>query len=93
MSGIVYGYTIPNNNAGTYQYVGETHVRHAERNYQHAYTDKSSAVYKHSHANNYIADPSFFTILAKGYHKWLDRKICEALYIKDHKPFLNKQKN
>ena len=37
--------------------------------------------------------PSNFTILANGYHNWLDRRLCEALFVRDHKPFLNKQKN
>ena len=58
---------------------------------QHAFRDVNSAIYKHSHSENYIAEASNFVVLDKGYHNWKDRKICEALYIKDHKPILNKQ--
>ena len=61
--------------------------------YQHAHTDKNSAVYLHSHEHEYNAEPSNFSILAKGYPKWKDRKICEALFVKDHKPFLNRRKD
>ena len=63
------------------------------RMYQYAYTDKQSAIYKHSREGNYAVDPSNFQILAKGYQNWKDRKICEALFVKDYKPFLNKQKD
>ena len=78
---------------GTYQYVGETSVRFETRCYQHAYTDKKSSIYKHSHEHNYLAAPSYFSVLANGYDKWLDRKLCEALFVKDYKPVLNAQKN
>ena len=47
-----------------FRYVGLTKVRHETRTYQH---DKNSAVYRHSHEQNYTVDPSNFTILAKGY--------------------------
>ena len=76
-----------------YHYIGETAVRHETRMYEHAYTDKASAIYKHSHENNYVASASNFNILASGYHNTLDRKLCEALFVKDYKPFLNAQKN
>ena len=92
MSDIVYGFNVPILENNINHYIGETKVRNENRMYQHAYTDKISAVYQHSHENNYIAEPPNFGILAKGYPNCKDRKICEALFVKDHKPFLNKQK-
>ena len=92
LSGIIYGFNVPVLDDDKYHYIGETKVRHETRMYQHTYSDKNSAVYQHSHEQNYIADTSNFTILAKGYPNWIDRRICEALFVKDHKPFLNRQK-
>ena len=92
LSGIIYGFNVPVLDDDKYHYIGETKVRHETRMYQHTYIDKTSAVYQHSHEQNYIADSSNFTILAKGYPNWIDRRICEALFVKDHKPFLNRQK-
>ena len=93
MSGVVYGFNVPNLESNVFHYIGETKVRHETRMHQHAYTDKQSAIYKHSREENYAVDPSNFQILAKGYQNWKDRKICEALFVKDYKPFLNKQKD
>ena len=92
-SDLVYGYHVPGKETESYHYIGETSVRHETRVYQHGYTDKKSAIYKHSHEHDYVAAPSNFSILASGYHKWFDRKLCEALFVRDHKPFLNIQKN
>ena len=93
LSGIVYGFNVPIFENDVNHYIGETKVRHETWMYQHAYTDSKSAIFRHSHDNNYTADPSNFTILAKGYVNWKDRKICEALFVKDQKPILNKQKD
>ena len=76
LSGIVYGFNVPGMEANRNHYIGETNVRHETRMYQHAFTDKESAIYKHSQNCNYTAPPSKFSILAKGYHIWKDRKIC-----------------
>ena len=92
-SALVYGYNIPGIETNSYDYIGQSSVRHETRMYEHAYTDKSSSIYKHSQEYNYTASPINFSILAKGYHSWLDRRICESLFVKDYKPFLNKQKN
>ena len=92
-SDLVYGYNVPGIEASSYDYIGQSSVRHETRMYEHAYTDKSSSIYKHSQEYNYTASPFNFSILAKGYHGWLDRRICESLFVKDYKPFLNKQKN
>ena len=92
-SNIVYGYQVPNMETVSYHYIGECKVRHETRMYEHAKTDKNSAIYKHSQEHNYVASPSNFSILANGYHNWLDRRLCEALFVRDYKPFLNRQKN
>ena len=92
LSGIVYGFNVPQMEVNVIHYVGETNVRNETRMYQHTFTDKESAIYQHSQQYNYTALPSNFSILAKGYPKWKDRKICEALFVRDHKPFLNRQK-
>ena len=92
-SDLVYGYHIPGKETESYHYVGETKVRHESRIHEHGYTDKASAIYQHSHQHNYVVSPSNFNILARGYHNWFDRRLCEALFVKDYKPFLNKQKN
>ena len=92
-SDIVYGYQVPTMETDSYHYIGECKVRHETRMYEHAHTDKNSAIYKYSHEHNYIPSPSDFSILANGYHTWLDRRLCEALFVRDYKPFLNRQKN
>ena len=91
-SGLVYGYRAPGTETDSYDYIGESKVRHETRIYEHSYTDKNSSVYKHSHEHNYIASQSNFTILANGYHAWIDRRLCEALFVGDYKPLLNRQK-
>ena len=92
-SGVIYGYRLPENNTNTYHYIGETSVRFETRINEHIRTDKNSSIFKHAQENNYTASPSNFSILAQGYNNWLDRKLCESLYIKDHKPILNTQRN
>ena len=92
-SNLIYGYHIPGKETETYHYIGMTKVRHETRIYEHSVTDKTSAIYRHKEEHNYIPHPSNFSILAHGYYAWLDRRICEALFAKDYKPFLNKQKN
>ena len=74
-------------------YIGETNVRYGSRTNEHSRTDKLSAIYKDALRNNYIVSENDFGVLAKGYNKNVDRKICEALYIKDYKPRLNDQVN
>ena len=92
-SNLIYGYHIPGRETETYHYIGMTKVRHATRFHEHIFTDKNSAIYRHKEEHNFIPEPSNFTILAQGYNAWLDRRICESLFARDYKPFLNKQKN
>ena len=83
---------VPEMGTQTYHYVGESKVRHETRVHEHISIDKNSSIYQHSHEHGYVPELSNFTILAQGYDNWLDRRICEALFVKDYKPFLNKQK-
>ena len=92
-SDLIYGYRIPGTETESYHYVGESKVRHETRVYEHCNTDKNSAIYKHCRDHDYVATQSNFYILANGYHKVLDRKLCEALFVRDHKPLLNRQVN
>ena len=72
-------------------YIGETNVRYETRTYEHSYTDKQSSIFKHAKTNNYTVSQNDFDIIEKGFNKKIDRKIAEALYIKDLKPTLNEQ--
>ena len=67
-------------------YVGETNVRYGSRTREHTITDKKSAIFKHAKNFNVTISDCNFKILEKGYSKTVDRKIAEALYIKEHKP-------
>ena len=72
-------------------YIGETSVRYGKRISEHA-VDKNSSIYKDSIENNYDVSKADFKILGKGFQKTRDRKLAEALFIKDKKPILNEQK-
>ena len=72
------------------RYVGETNVRHGQRNHEHLYTDKNSAVYKFLNSDESInADHDNFEILETGLSNKITRKLAEALYIKEFNPDLN----
>ena len=71
------------------QYIGETNVRIGTRSHEHL--TKTSAIHDHLKKHNHEADYSNFKILARGYNRYRDRKIAEALYIKDMQPNLNRQ--
>ena len=87
---LVYGYT-PQGEPNI-KYVGETNVRIGRRVQEHATWDKNSAVYRYSCENEQSVGMQNFKILESGYPKTLDRKIAEALHIKDLSPTLNGQK-
>ena len=71
------------------EYIGETNVRIGTRSHEHL--NKTSAIHDHLKKHNHEADNSNFKILARGYNRNRDRKIAEALYIKDMQPNLNRQ--
>ena len=89
---LVYGYTPQGTTELKNGYVGETNVRFGRRTQEHATWDKNSSVYKNSVNKNIIVTDLDFKILESGYPKQLDRKIAEALYVKDFQPVLNGQK-
>ena len=90
---LVYGYT-PEGEVGLkHGYVGETKVRLERRSEEHASWDKSSAIYKNSREKNITVSFGDFVVLERGYNKYLDRRIAEALYVKEYQPILNAQKN
>ena len=72
-------------------YVGETNVRVGTRVYEHGNTDRASAIYKHSRNASHEVDNSNFKIVGRGYSRCRDRKIAEALFIRDLEPNLNAQ--
>ena len=67
-------------------------MRFGKRTNQHTGEDKTSAVYKYTQAAKVEVDRDDFTILERGYPKYLDRLIAESLFVKDHNPVLNGQK-
>ena len=88
---LIYAFIPSYNEEQTTDYVGETKARFGDRNYQHCNTDKQSAVYKHKTQHNLQVSADDFKILDKGFSKTIDRKLAEALYIKDLDPILNRQ--
>ena len=89
LSNLVYGFKSEGSN--TINYVGETKVRFGARMHEHAVTDKNSAIYKNSNLGNREATENDFVILERNYSYKINRKIAEALFIKQHKPVLNEQ--
>ena len=72
------------------RYVGETNVRHGQRNHEHLSTDKNSAIYKFLRSDEGIpADKDNFEILETGLTNKITRKLAESLYIKEYNPDLN----
>ena len=75
-------------------YVGETARHKKVRESEHAGKDKESHVFKHTQATKHLrANEKNFVILAKNYENRRKRKLAEALFIRDRKPTLNKQKD
>ena len=93
-SNIVYEYTCDDTSGCNplENYIGETGVRFEARSEQHTRTDKQSAVYRHSNRQDHSVAFSNFNVLSSGFNNVHNRKIAEALWIKDKKPSLNEQK-
>ena len=72
-------------------YNGETSVRFGERTDQHQNTDKKSSVYKYLQEHPMNVSDDNFEILETGLTNKINRKIAEALYIKDFNPPLNER--
>ena len=90
---LVYGYIPRNGTTLRDGYVGETRVRFGRRTHEHAAVDKESSIFKNSREKNIEVTDDDFKILEKTLPKYLDRRIAEALYIKQFNPILNEQKD
>ena len=88
---LIYGYVPQGYTELKQGYVGETNVRFGRRTREHAAWDKNSAIYKNSRDRNIEVAHEDFRVLEPGYPKCHDRRIAEALYIKDYNPILNGQ--
>ena len=74
-------------------YLGETGRRIIERSADHSDKDKQSHLLRHAlNSNHKRVDLKDFKITDSSYHNnSLKRKVLEALYIKQYKPFLKTQ--
>ena len=72
-------------------YNGETKVRFGDRTDEHTNRDKNSSVYKFLQENPMEVTEDNFEILETGFANKINRKIAEALYIKDFNPPLNER--
>ena len=91
-SGLIYGYydVIKHDESQTVKYIGETNVRVGTRITEHA-NSNASAIDKHAYENELEVKMENFEIIEKGFEKAFDRKLAEALYIREFKPVLNEQ--
>ena len=89
---LIYRFKSPEEEGNPPRYIGQTKVRYGTRTYEHCNTDKSSAVYKHKTAKNLVISDENFEIIDKGFSRTVDRKLAEALYVKEQDPVLNRQK-
>ena len=75
-------------------YIGETSKSYQIRAYEHLNTDESSAIYKHLHSSPHClrssSEEQNFEVLAMA-NFYQDRKVKEAICIKQQSPDLNKQ--
>ena len=91
LSNITYGYTRNKEiRSQEKDYIGETNVRFRTRTQEHK-GQKQSSIFKHAAENSYNIMDDDFEILGKGYKHDIDRKIGEALLIKEFRPKLNEQ--
>ncbi len=90
-SELVYGFRPKYNPEGSIDYVGETKVRMETRTHEHSHTEESS-VHKHIVQNNLEISEADFEVLDRGFNRTVDRKLAEALYVKELDPVLNRQK-
>ena len=90
-SGFIYRFNC-NRQSCKSRYTGETGRRKEVREHEHGHTDKQSAIYQHCESTKHAkARSKNFTVVARNYPHWRRRKICEAMYIRDENPDLNKQ--
>ena len=91
-SGFIYYYKCNRFEKCKQDYSGETDRRREIRVHEHGHTDKLSAIYQHAEQTKHAkARNKNFKILARNYHHWRRRKLCEAMFIRDLKLALNVQ--
>ena len=72
------------------RYIGETNVRHGQRNYEHRHSDKKSSVYRFLRSSTDVSlEDGEFEVLETGLANKLTRKLAESLHIKEFRPDLN----
>ena len=72
------------------RYIGETNVRHGQRNYEHRHSDKKSSVYRFLRSSTDVSlEDGEFEVLETGLGNKLTRKLAESLHIKEFQPDLN----
>ena len=92
-SGFIYKHDCRNKRCSE-DYVGETGRRSEFRFKDHAGKDKNSHIYQHSSKMRHPkAKAENFEILGVNYPDRRKRKLAEAMFIRDLKPTLNKQKD
>ena len=75
-------------------YIGETSRRKEKREGEHGGKDKESEIFKHALKTKHPkAKSSDFEVLATNYPIRYKRRLAEAMFIRDLKPSLNKQKD
>ena len=89
---LVYRFKSPEEEDDQSRYIGQTNVRFGTRTYEHCCTDKTSAVHKYKTRKNVVISDNDFEIIDKGFPRTVDRKLAEALYVKEEDPILNRQK-
>ena len=94
LSNFVYKHDCRNKKCKEGDYIGETARRKTLRCNEHAGKDKNSHIFQHSSKTKHPrAREENFEILATNYSDRRKRKLAEAMYIRDLKPSLNKQKD
>jgi hypothetical protein len=93
LSNFIYGHDCQNKKCDEGDYVGETSRRRTNRTGEHGGKDKKSWIFLHSSTTKHPrAKDKDFVVLATNYPDRRKRRLCEAMYIRDLKPSLNKQK-
>ena len=93
LSDFIYRRDCKNKKCKRGDYVGETARRKVIRTAEHGGKDKDSWIFKHSTTTKHPrAKDEDFEVLATNYPDRRRRKLAEAMFIRDLKPSLNKQK-
>ena len=94
-SNFVYRHECQNKKCDLGDYVGETARRREKRcGEDHSGKDKNSHIFLHSKTTKHPrAKEKDFEVLASNYPNRRKRRLCEAMYIRDLKPKLNKKKD